>query len=112
MSKPIITYEIVSLPSKEKLSPQLKALISSIEFLSEEADGKTIIDRDKLYKSWLADINMEANEKVFASYIHQLITFAFIDRMNIKPKKALSVDELKKMIAKQMALLAKAEATG
>lgn len=111
MSKASIQYEVVSLPSnRDRLSPQLLSLVTTIEFLSEEQDGKKVIDRDKVYLSWLEEINMTSNDKVFASYIHQLVQFAFLDRMNIKEKKVQSVDELKKMIAKQMQLLKLAEA--
>lgn len=110
MAKTTIQYEVISLPSnKERLSPQLLALVNTIEFLSEDIDGKKVIDRDKVYLSWLADIEMESNDKVFASYIHQLIQFAFLDRMNVKPKKEQTVEELKKMIEKQMKLLKQAE---
>jgi hypothetical protein len=112
MSKATIQYEVVSLPSnRERLSPQLLALVTTIDFLKEEIDGKQVIDRDKVYLSWLADIEMETNDKVFASYIHQLIQFAFLDRMNVKPKKEQTVEELKKMIEKQMKLLKQAEKT-
>ncbi len=110
MAKSIIQYEVVSLPSnKDRLSPQLLALVNTIDFLKEDVDGKQVIDRDKVYQSWLEDIEMENNDKVFASYIHQLIQFAFLDRMNVKPKKEQTVDELKKMIEKQMKLLKEAE---
>jgi len=110
MAKAIIQYEVISLPTnKDRLSPQLLALVNTIDFLKSDVDGKSVIDRDEVYKSWLADIDMESNDKVFASYIHQLIQFAFLDRLNVKEKKEPTIDELKKMIAKQMALLAKAE---
>lgn len=110
MAKNIIQYEVVSLPTnKDRLSPQLLALVTTIDFLKEDIDGKSVIDRDKVYQSWLSDINMESNDKVFASYIHQLIQFAFLDRMNVKPKKEQTVEELKKMIEKQMKLLKQAE---
>lgn len=110
MSKATIQYEVVSLPTnKDRLSPQLLALVNTIDFLKEDIDGKSVIDRDKVYQSWLEDIQMETNDKVFASYIHQLIQFAFLDRMNVKPKKEHSVEELKKMIEKQMKLLKQAE---
>lgn len=110
MSKATIQYEVVSLPNnKERLSPQLLALVNTIDFLKADVEGKQVIDRDEVYKSWLADIDMTSNDKVFASYIHQLVQFAFLDRMNVKPKKEQTIDELKKMIAKQMLLLKKAE---
>ncbi len=110
MTKATIQYEVISLPTnKDRLSPQLLALVNTIEFLSEDQDGKKVIDRDEVYKSWLADIDMASNDKVFASYIHQLIQFAFLDRMNVKPKKEQTVEELKAMIAKQMKLLKQAE---
>lgn len=110
MAKAIIQYEVVSLPTnKDRLSPQLLALVNTIDFLKTDVDGKSVIDRDEVYKSWLADIDMTTNDKVFASYIHQLIQFAFLDRLNVKEKKEPTVDELKKMIAKQMKLLEKAE---
>jgi hypothetical protein len=110
MAKATIQYEVISLPTnKERLSPQLLALVNTIDFLKEDVDGKSVIDRDQVYKSWLADLDMESNDKVFASYIHQLIQFAFLDRMNVKPKKEQTVEELKKMIAKQMKLLEQAE---
>ncbi len=112
MSKFSISYEVVSLPSnREKLSPQLKALVNTIEFLKEDVDGKFFVDRDKVYQSWLDDIDMTNNDKVFASYIHQLIQFAFIDRVEVerKAKKVHTVDELKAMIEKQIKMLKIAE---
>jgi len=111
MAKATIQYEVISLPTnKDRLSPQLLALVNTIDFLrADDVNGKSVIDRDEVYKSWLADIDMASNDKVFASYIHQLIQFAFLDRLNVKPKKEQTVDELKKMIAKQMLLLKKAE---
>jgi len=110
MAKATIQYEVISLPTnKDRLSPQLLALVNTIDFLKTDVNGKSVIDRDEVYKSWLADIDMASNDKVFASYIHQLIQFAFLDRLNVKPKKEQTVDELKKMIAKQMLLLKKAE---
>lgn len=112
MAKAIIQYEVISLPTnKDRLSPQLLALVNTIDFLKTDVGGKSVIDRDEVYKSWLADIDMESNDKVFASYIHQLIQFAFLDRLNVKPKKEQTVEELKKMIAKQMKLLQQAEKT-
>lgn len=112
MAKTTIQYEVISLPSnRERLAPQLLALVNTIEFHRQDVDGKSVIDRDEVYKSWLADIDMTTNDKVFASYIHQLIQFAFLDRMNVKPKKEQTVEELKKMIAKQMQLLKQAEKT-
>lgn len=108
MNKQSIQYEVISLPTnKERLSPQLLSLVNNIDFHKEEVDGKGIIDRDLLYKSWLEDINSEDNDKVFASYIHQLIQFAFLDRMNVKPKK--TVKEKKAMLTKQLSLMSKAE---
>lgn len=110
MAKATIQYEVISLPTnKDRLSPQLFALVNTIDFMKADLDGKMVIDRDEVYKSWLADIDMVSNDKVFASYIHQLVQFAFLDRMNVKPKKEQSVEELKKMIAKQMKLLEQAE---
>jgi len=112
MSKFSISYEVVSLPSnREKLSPQLKALVNTIDFLKEDVDGKFFVDRDKVYQSWLDDIDMTNNDKVFASYIHQLIQFAFIDRVEVerKAKKVHTVDELKAMIEKQIKMLKIAE---
>ncbi|HEY8780155.1 MAG TPA: hypothetical protein VIM16_00935 [Mucilaginibacter sp.] len=112
MSKFSISYEVVSLPSnREKLSPQLKALVNTIEFLKEDVDGKFFVDRDKVYQSWLDDIDMTNNDKVFASYIHQLVQFAFIDRVEVerKAKKVHTVDELKAMIEKQIKMLKIAE---
>ena len=112
MAKINIQYEVVSLPNnRERLSPQLKALVETIDFLKEEIDGKLIIDRDKVYQSWLDDLELETNDKVFASYIHQLIQFAFLDRLNVPISKPKSVEQLKKMIAKQMEMLKKAEAS-
>jgi hypothetical protein len=112
MSKFSISYEVVSLPSnREKLSPQLKALVNTIDFLKEDVDGKFFVDRDKVYQSWLDDIDMTNNDKVFASYIHQLVQFAFIDRVEVerKAKKVHTVDELKAMIEKQIKMLKIAE---
>jgi len=112
MSKFSISYEVVSLPSnREKLSPQLKALVNTIEFLKEDVDGKFFVDRDKVYQSWLDAIDMTNNDKVFASYIHQLVQFAFIDRVEVerKAKKVHTVDELKAMIEKQIKMLKIAE---
>jgi len=106
MSKSTIQYEVVSLPTnKDRLSPQLLSLVNTIDFLKEETEGKIFVDRDKVYKSWLEDINMESNDKVFSSYIHQLIQFGFMDRLNVKPKK--TIDEKKVMLMKQLSLMSK-----
>lgn len=112
MAKQAIQYEVISLPmNRQRLSPQLLALVETIEEqMNFDIDNPTtVIDRDDVYKSWLSKIDMAENDKVFASYIHQLISFAFIDRLNVKPKKEQTVEELKAMIAKQMKLLKQAE---
>lgn len=106
MAKQAITYEVVSLPTnRDRLSPQLQKLVESIEFLVEETDGKRTVDRDKLYKLWLSEIGLDDNDKVFASYIHQLIQFAFLDRMNVKPPK--TIEQQKTMLMKQLAMMSK-----
>lgn len=108
MSKHIVQYEVVSLPSnRQKLAPQLQVLVETIE---EQMDKTTrIVSRDDVYKSWIEKLKLESNDKVFASYIHQLVSFAFLDRLNVKAKKEPTVAELKEMIAKQMQLLKEAE---
>jgi len=107
MSKHIVQYEVVSLPSnRERLAPQLHVLVATIE---EQMSNSRIVSRDDVYKAWIEKLNLESNDKVFASYIHQLVQFAFLDRLNVKPKKESSVAELKQMIEKQMLLLKEAE---
>ncbi len=106
MAKQAIKYEVISLPSnRDRLSPQLLSLVNSIEFMAVEINGKRIIERELLYKTWLAEIEMDDNDKVFASYIHQLIQFAFLDRMDVKPPK--TVEQQKAMLMKQMSLMSK-----
>lgn len=103
--KTVIKYKVIALPSTTKLSPQLLSLVTTLDFLKEEINGDMIVDRDKVYKCWLDEIAMEDNEKVFASYIHQLIQFAFIERLDVKPKK--TVEERKQMLMKQLSLMSK-----
>ena len=104
--KTAIKYEVISLPTnRDRLSPQLKSLVETIDFLKEEINGRVEVDRDKVYKMWLDDIGLEENDKVFASYIHQLISFAFLERLNVKPKK--TTEDIKKMMAKQLSLMSK-----
>ncbi len=106
MAKQAIKYEVISLPSnRDRLSPQLLSLVNSIEFLTVEINGKKVVERDELYKLWLSEINSDDNDKVFASYIHQLIQFAFLDRMDVKPPK--TVEQQKAMLMKQMSLMSK-----
>lgn len=107
--KNTIYYQVIALPSKAKLSPQLTTLVETIEELMNfDIDNPTDkISRDELYDNWLQKLGLESNDKVFASYIHQLIQFSFIDRMDVKPKKVLTVDETKKMMMKQLSLMSK-----
>lgn len=102
MSTINIKYKINSLPSnKEKLSPQLQKLVETIDFCQVDK----VINRDEVYKMWLVEINSESNDKVFASYIHQLIQFDFIDRIDSKPKVEMTIEQKRTLFMKQMKLM-------
>src|SRR5713101_3193518 len=80
------TYKVLSLPeNREKLSPQLRALVNAIDMLQEAGEGENagfnVVMRKDVFTQWSKDVNSEDGEKVFASYIHQLISFAFIERI-------------------------------
>jgi hypothetical protein len=106
------TYKVLSLPTlREKLSPQLRALVNAIDQLqtvgTEENAGLMIVKRAEVFSAWAKAVDSEDGEKVFASYIHQLISFAFIERLGDSggvARKILSPEERK---AKLMNMIAK-----
>jgi hypothetical protein len=105
-------YKVLSLPTlREKLSPQLRALVNSIDELQVAGEGDNaglmIVKRAEVFNSWAKAVDSEDGEKVFASYIHQLISFAFIERLGDSggvARKILSPEERK---AKLMNMIAK-----
>ena len=63
--------------------------------------------RSEIFAKWASAIGSESGDKVFASYMHQLLSFAFLDRVGngtATPKKVISPLERKE---KLMAMLAK-----
>ena len=103
------SYKVASLPAnREKLSPQLRALVNAIDELQVAGeDGSMTVKRSEVFAKWAADVKSEEGEKVFASYIHQLISFAFIERIGEAggaARKILSPEERK---AKLMNMIAK-----
>jgi len=81
-----ITYKVNTLPSnRQKLSPQIQALVEAIE-LSVNEDG--IVKRQDVLDNWSKLTKSEDNLKVFASHIHDLIQYDLLDKMTsvIDPK--------------------------
>ena len=106
-AKAATAYEVVSLPSqRDRLSPQLRALVDAIDENTEEVNGKKTIFRARLFAKWSEKIGSESGDKVFASYMHQMLSFAFLDRIGgtTVAKKVISPAERK---AKLMDMLAK-----
>jgi len=105
-------YKVASLPeNREKLSPQLRALVNAIDELQVAAeDGSMTVKRSEVFAAWAKAVNSEDGEKVFASYIHQLISFAFIERIGEAgvARKVLSPEERK---AKLMNMISKLSAS-
>lgn len=101
------SYKVVSLPAvRERLSPQLRALVQAIDDSQREINGEQIVLRSEIFAKWASAIGSESGDKVFASYMHQLLSFAFLDRVGgtATPKKVISPLERKE---KLMAMLAK-----
>lgn len=70
----------------DKLGNQVRVLVETIQFLQVERQ----VDRDEVYKLWLQDTGKEQNEKVFASYIHDLIQYGFLDRVDVVSKNPVN----------------------
>lgn len=106
------SYEVVSLPSnRDRLSPQLRALVDAIDENTEEVGGKKVVFRARLLAKWMEKIGSESGDKVFASYMHQLLSFAFLDRIgtNATPKKVISPMERKQKLMDMLAKLPEAD---
>lgn len=91
------TYKVVSLPTdRERLPPQLKALVTVIE---DAAKDGAPVSRKAALAAWIAACGSKAAESVFTSYIHALISFAFMDKIPVvaagTEKKILSAEERK-----------------
>jgi len=105
-------YEVVSLPTnRDRLSPQLRALVDAVDETKQEIGGKQIVARATLLAAWSAKIGSESGDKVFASYMHQLLSFAFLDRIgsNAAPKKVISPMERKQKLMDMLAKLPEAD---
>jgi len=83
-----------------KLSLQLKLLVDLINSeLEFSLDNKTFI-RDNIQSEFLAQTN--STDNVFSSHIHSLIQFDFIDRVDVKPKVELTLEQIKSNALKAM----------
>jgi hypothetical protein len=74
-----------------RLGNQVRVLVETIQFL--QVEGK--VERDEVYKLWLSDTGKTDNEKVYASYIHDLIQYGFLDKVGdakkvIEPKAEIA----------------------
>lgn len=102
-------YAVLSMPSnKERLSPQLRALVAAFERCA--VDGFAF--RSAVYALWAELCATTNGEKVFASYIHQLTSFGFIDRVGeakAAPRKVLTADERKTKLRDMLAKLSDAD---
>ena len=106
-------YIVTTLPAnRQKLSPQLRALVASIdECQVQNAEGKSIVYRDEIFASWSKAIGSESGDKVFASYMHQLLSFAFLERIEgeHKPRKIVSPEERKSKMKEMLSKLSEAD---
>lgn len=89
-----LTAQIKSI-DLSRLGNQIRVLVETIQFLQIEDR----VDRDEVYKCWLQDIGKTDNEKVFASYIHDLIQFGFLDKQEQKAPVSALV-QAKKSVSK------------
>ena len=85
---------------KNKLTNQMKELVNTFEELSQFDEDCQEVNRDELYENWLIKIGKEENSKVFASYVHQLCQFSFIERIESDKKKVDKKEQLKRMLSK------------
>lgn len=111
-NKAATSYEVISLPSnRDRLSPQLRALVDAVDENTEEIAGKKVIFRARLFAKWSEKVGSESGDKVFASYMHQLLSFAFLDRIgtNAAPKKVISPIERKQKLMDMLAKLPEAD---
>ncbi len=111
-TKAATAYEVVSLPTnRDRLSPQLRALVDVIDESKTEIGGKQIVARAIILAKWMERIGSESGDKVFASYMHQLLSFAFLDRVGTTstPKKVISPMERKQKLMDMLAKLPEAD---
>jgi hypothetical protein len=111
-NKAATAYEVISLPSnRDRLSPQLRALVDVIDESKEEIGGKQIVARAIILAKWTNKVGSESGDKVFASYMHQLLSFAFLDRIGTSatPKKVISPMERKQKLMDMLAKLPEAD---
>lgn len=111
-TKAATSYEVVSLPpNRDRLSPQLRALVDAVDENTEDIGGKKVVFRARILAKWSEKIGSESGDKVFASYMHQLLSFAFLDRIgtNAAPKKVISPMERKQKLMDMLAKLPEAD---
>lgn len=110
--KSVTSYEVVDLPkNREKLGPQLRALVEAVDETKEEIGGKQVVFRARLFAKWTDKVGSESGDKVFASYMHQLLSFAFLERIGVAatPKKVISPMERKQKLLDMLAKLPEAD---
>lgn len=110
--KTATSYEVVSLPpQRDRLSPQLRALVDAIDETTEEINGKKMVFRARLFAKWSEKVGSESGDKVFASYMHQMLSFAFLDRAGgaTQVKKVISPAERKQKLMDMLAKLPEAD---
>lgn len=93
----------------DRLSPQVKALVEAIT--STQANEKGEVNRAEVFATWKETTKSESGEKVFASYIHQLISFGFISKTEsvAKSRKVVSSAEKVSKLAATLGKLSEAD---
>jgi len=90
--------------NKDRLSPQVAALVESILEASRNEKGE--VTRSEVFAAWQEKTKSDSGEKVFASYIHQLISYSFISRTETD-KAARKVVTSAEKVSKLAATLSK-----
>ncbi len=111
-AKAATSYEVISLPTqRDRLSPQLRGLVDAIDECTEDIEGKKIVYRARLLDKWKSKVGSESGDKVFASYMHQMLSFAFLDRVGTTttPKKIISPMERKQKLLGMLSQLPEAD---
>ncbi len=93
-----ITYKVNSLPNnREKLSPQINALIQAIEKCQKD----NFVKRAEVFDAWSKMTSSTDNDKVFASHIHDLIQYDFLDKTTKVVDPKVNLAKLMKTMTKE-----------
>lgn len=98
MKNIIVKYKVGDMNNIERLSPQLKLLVISINLVKYEVDGEFECIRSDVFIKWSELCKSIDNVKVFASHIHSFIVFGYLIKLTIA--KVITKDDVINMFNK------------